>query len=138
MSDSPPDPWAFEPIPFDRVRHDGWTPERQRLFIQVLSQIGVVAFAARAVGMSRKAAYELRNRAGPDSPFARIWREAKAAGQRNAWFIAVERALEGVEQPYFYRGTQRATRRVYNDKLLIAAFRAIERAKDGPGFGAPE
>jgi len=42
---------------------------------------------------------------------------------------AVERALDGVEIPYFYRGVQRGTRRVYNDRLLIAALRAAERVQ---------
>lgn len=28
MSDSPPDPFAFEPVPSASNRHDGWTPER--------------------------------------------------------------------------------------------------------------
>ncbi len=41
------------------------------------------------------------------------------------------RAVNGVEVPYFYGGFQRGTRRVYNDRLLIAAFRAIEREQGG-------
>jgi hypothetical protein len=88
------DPYGFEPIPFASARHDGWTPERQRGFIHVLSRIGIVTFAAKAVGMSRKSAYALLDRAGPDSDFARIWREAKGVGQPNAWFTAVGRAIE--------------------------------------------
>lgn len=124
-----PDPFAFEPVAFARARRDGWTPERQRLFIHVLSRIGVVAFAAQAVGMSRKSAYELLTRAGSGSSFASAWREAQAAGKTGAWFTAVERALDGQEVPYFYGGLQRGTRRVYDNRLLIAALRAIERAQ---------
>jgi len=131
VSESPADPFAFEPVACGRYRHDGWTPERQRTFIQILARIGVVAFAARAAGMSRKSAYELLKRAGPDSGFARAWREAQAAGRRNGWFAAIGRALDGVEQPYFYGGLKRGTRRVYDDRLLIAALRAIERAQRG-------
>jgi hypothetical protein len=133
MSDSPPDPYPFEPVPSASTRHDGWTPERQRLFILVLSKIGVVAFAARAVGMSRKSAYALLKRAGPESSFAWAFAEARTAGRTNAWFKAVGRAIEGEEMPYFYRGIQRGTRRVYDNRLLIAAFRAIERAQGGDG-----
>jgi hypothetical protein len=36
-----------------------------------------------------------------------------------------------VEQPYFYRGLQRGTRRVYDDRLLLAAFRRFERMRAG-------
>lgn len=139
MSDSPPDLFPFEPVPSASNRHDGWTPERQRLFILVLSKIGVVAFAARAVGMSRKSAYELLKRAGPESSFAHTFAEARTAGRTTAWFTAVGRAIEGEEVPYFYRGIQRGTRRVYDNRLLIAAVRAIERAQGGEGgFGAGE
>lgn len=133
MSDSPPDPYAFEPVPSASNRHDGWTPERQRAFIAALAKIGMVAAAARAVGMSRKSAYDLLKRAGPESSFARAWRGALAAGRTNAWSTAVDRAIHGVEIPYFYRGIQRGTRRVYNDRLLIAALRAGARKRNGGG-----
>lgn len=42
---------AFTPVPMTRSRHDGWTPERQRGFIAALAQSGIVARAARSVGM---------------------------------------------------------------------------------------
>jgi hypothetical protein len=133
MSDSLSDPFAFTPVPSASNRHDGWTPERQRGFIAALSKIGVVAMAARSVGMSRKSAYALLKRAGPESSFARAWAEAQAAGRTTAWFTAVDEAVHGREVPYFYRGRQCGVKRVYNDRLLIAAFRAIERAQGGSG-----
>ncbi|HST36960.1 MAG TPA: hypothetical protein VLK25_10080 [Allosphingosinicella sp.] len=133
MSDSLPDPYPFDPIPSVSNRHDGWTPERQRGFIYTLSRIGMVSAAARTVGMSRKSAYALLKRAGAESGFARVWRDAQAEGRTKAWSTAVERAIEGVEVPYFYRGIQRGTKRVYNDRLLLAALRAAERAREaGP------
>jgi len=131
MSDSPPEPPAFDPVPSASNRHDGWTPERQRGFIAVLARIGIVSWAAAAVGMSRKSAYELLKRAGPDSSFARAWREARDMGRMNAIFTGVDRALNGTEIPYFHGGLQRGTRRVYDDRLLAAALRAIERARRG-------
>jgi len=90
--------------------------------------------------MSRKSAYELRRRAGPESGFERVWRAAQSMGRTNTWFATVDRALNGVEEPYFYRGIQRGTRRVYNDRVLIAAFRAMQRATGGPDnpFGPDE
>lgn len=131
MSDSRlPDPFAFDPVPSASTRHDGWTPERQRLFIAALRKIGVVSYAAEAAGMSRKSAYALLKRAGPGSGFARAWAEAQAAGRASTFFTAVERAIDGVEEPYFYRGIQRGSR-VYDNRLLIAALRSIERAQGG-------
>ncbi len=136
MSDSPPfdpsaDPFDFTPVPSASNRHDGWTPERQRIFIAALRMIGVVSAAAAAAGMSRKSAYALLKRAGPASSFARAWAEAQAAGETNAHFTAIERAVEGVEVPYFYRGFQRGTRRVYDNRLLIAALRSVRRMEGG-------
>jgi hypothetical protein len=130
MRDSPADPLAFEPVLFARARHDGWTPERQRGFIDMLAKIGLVSAAARAVGMSRKSAYALLKRAGPDSSFAAAWGIALALGKVSACTSAVDRAIEGVEIPYFYGGLQRGTRRVYNDALLIAALRYFRRDTD--------
>jgi hypothetical protein len=132
MSDSP-DPLAFEPVPFARRRHDGWTPERQRLFIAALARIGMVSAASAAVGMSRKSAYALIERAGPESSFASAWREAQAKGRMTAEFTAIERAIDGVEQPYFYRGKQYGARRVYNDRLLIDALAAMHRSQGENG-----
>jgi hypothetical protein len=122
---------AFDPVPSASRRHDGWTPERQRLFIATLAKLGMVSTAAAAAGMSRKSAYTLLERAGPESSFARAWTEAQAAGRTTAWLTAADRAVNGVEQPYFYRGIQRGTRRVYNDGLLLAALRSIQRARGG-------
>ena len=31
-----------------RLRHDGWTPERERIFCERLAECGIVADAARA------------------------------------------------------------------------------------------
>jgi hypothetical protein len=131
MSDSPSDDLCFDPVPSARRRHDGWTPERQHLFIAALAKIGMVSAAARAVGMSRKSAYALLERAGPESGFAHAWADAQAEGRITASFAAVQRAVDGVEIPYFYRGKQCGTRRVYNDRLLIAALRAAARWQGG-------
>lgn len=133
MNDAPPADLAFDPVPSARNRHDGWTPERQRAFILALAQLGLIGAAARSVGMSRKSAYALLKRAGPDSSFARAWEAAIAHGREQALDTGVDRAVNGVEVPYFYRGIQRGTRVVYNDTLLIAALRAIERMQSENG-----
>ena len=45
-----------------KIRRDGWTPERQLRFLQVLSHSRSVTRAAAAVGMSRESAHRLRAR----------------------------------------------------------------------------
>jgi len=55
MTDSPDpeaDTLAFTPVPSTSARHDGWTAERQRQFIDLLATHGGVAHAARTLGMT--------------------------------------------------------------------------------------
>jgi hypothetical protein len=61
----------FLPVPV-RARAGGWTPARQARFVGLLAETGCVAEAARRVGVSRVAAYQLRARAGAES-FAHAW-----------------------------------------------------------------
>lgn len=70
---------AFTPVPV-RARADGWTAARQRGFVDRLALCGSVATAAQAVGMTRKSAYRLCERAGAES-FAAAWAAALAMGQ---------------------------------------------------------
>ena len=43
---------GFTPVPRQCPRHDGWTDERQRAFIEALADTGSVAAACKAVSMS--------------------------------------------------------------------------------------
>ena len=58
MSSQPP---RHPPIP--TPRHDGWTIDRQKIFIRSLAMTRNVSRAAAAAGMSRESAYRLRRRA---------------------------------------------------------------------------
>lgn len=60
-------------------RHDGWTPARQRGFLECLALTGDVKFSAEMVGLSDRAPYYLRAR-------------ADAEGFRAAWVVALEEA----------------------------------------------
>lgn len=86
---------SFTPVPQQRHRADGWTPETQANFVRALSAMGSVGKAARAVGMGRASAYRLRERPGAAS-FAAAWDRAIAAGRTHQFSIAMDRALNGV------------------------------------------
>jgi hypothetical protein len=118
MSDSP-DPLSFTPVPTGS-RHDGWTPARQINFIAAVSATGVVGSAARAVGMSRKSAYALRARPGSES-FARAWDTALDMGRQRIWELVVDRAVNGVTAPRYYRGKIVGTRHHYDYRGVNAA-----------------
>jgi hypothetical protein len=89
---------AFTPVPV-RARCDGWTEERQRVFIAALARTGCVGRAAAAAGMSRESSYRLRRRKGADS-FAAAWDSILAAQPRGAtgialvWHRIVRKAVE--------------------------------------------
>jgi hypothetical protein len=78
---------AFMPVPA-RARRDGWTPERQRIFIAALARSGCVGQAAREAGMSRESAYRLRRREGAQS-FAAAWDSIMAARPRGSSSLAL-------------------------------------------------
>ena len=85
----------FTPVPLARSRHDGWTPERQRMFIAALTATGAVDSAARSVGMTRMAAYNLRKREEAES-FGQAWDLAIGTGRARVFDYAMDRALNGV------------------------------------------
>ncbi|MGH6695780.1 hypothetical protein [Sphingopyxis sp.] len=86
---------AFTPVPQQRHRADGWTPETQANFIRALSAMGSVGRAARAVGMGRASAYRLRERPEAKS-FAAAWDSGISMGRTHQFSIAMDRALNGV------------------------------------------
>ncbi|HKX88070.1 MAG TPA: hypothetical protein VJM13_02585 [Sphingopyxis sp.] len=86
---------AFLPVPQQRHRADGWTPETQANFIRALEAMGSVGQAAKAVGMGRRSAYRLRDRPGAAS-FVTAWNSAISMGRTHQFGVAMDRALNGV------------------------------------------
>jgi hypothetical protein len=118
----------FKPAILDRCRHDGWTPERQRAFIAALAASGVVAQAAKAVGMGVTSAYNLRRREGAES-FARAWDKAECAARDRALAFVIDQAMNGVTRPRFYRGKCVGSVHTHETRMALAALRAFEAAE---------
>lgn len=123
----------FTPVPSQRNRHDGWTPERQRGFIEALADTGSVEAACRHVNMSTAGAYRIR-RLPEATSFREAWAAALDLGVQRLEDVAMERALNGVEEPYCVRGEEVFTRTRYNDRLLMFMLR--NRAPDRFGHSA--
>ncbi len=121
----PDNPLAFKAVPV-KSRHDGWTPGRQYLFIEKLSRIGVVTAAAKAVGKSAKSAYRLRERHDAAS-FRRAWDFALEMGKGLAMDCAIERAIDGYDEPVFRDGKQIGVRHRYDNTLLRTALNSMDR-----------
>jgi hypothetical protein len=126
---TPPDfdPAEYRWVPVRRrPRHDGWTEEKQRRFIEVLADTGLVGVAAKDVGMTRQSAYRLR-RAPYAAAFARAWDVARERAGALIEDIAFERAIEGVEQEvYDGYGELTGSRTVYSDRLLTFLLRHLK------------
>lgn len=126
----------FTPVPRQTSRHDGWTPERQRQFIEALADTGSVDAACRAVDMSQPGAYLLRRQPGAES-FRAAWEKALELGVQRIEDVAMDRALNGVEVPVYSYGKLVGTRTAYNDRLLMFMLRnrAPGRFADGRAKG---
>lgn len=115
--DAPDAPHAALPA-LRRARLDGFDPARQRAFLTILAQTGSVQQACQAVGIARSTAYRLRMM--PEAQSFRVaWDEAMAQGVRLLADTALARAIDGVEEPVFWKGEEIGTRRRYNDRLLM-------------------
>lgn len=128
----------FAPVPRRCNRHDGWTPARQRAFIEALADTGSVEAAARAVDMSTEGAYHLRRQPGAQG-FRAAWATALDLGVQRVEDVTMDRALNGTEEPVYSYGKLIGTRIKRNDSLLmfILRNRAPERFAAGGGARRP-
>ena len=137
------DPAEYRWVPVRRrPRSDGWTEEKQRRFIEVLADTGRVALAAKAVGLSRQAAYELK-RSGDGSAFSRAWDAARLHAGALLEDIAFDRAIEGREENVFNEfGEVIATKYVPDNRMLTFLLKHLipdrygNAAASGAGVGA--
>jgi len=105
-----------------KYRHDGWTPERQKAFIEALADTGSVTRAAAQVNMAQANCYALRRAPGAEE-FRRAWEAALDFGVQRLKDIAFERAIEGQLIPLFVAGKLMGYRRKHNDRLLMFCLR---------------
>jgi len=108
-------------------RHDGWTPQRQWRFIEVLAMSGSVTEAARAVTMAPRSAHRLRQH-----PDAAAFRAAWDAALDQAWGqleqVALDRAINGEREVIERDGLVYAERtKPCSDRLLIHLLTTRER-----------
>jgi hypothetical protein len=113
---------AFTPVPRKCNRHDGWTPKRQRDFIEGLAITGSVRSAAERIGMTPESAYLLR-RAPASDEFRAAWEQALETGVARLEDLAIDRAINGVEVPVYSYGKLIGSRTVHNDRLLMFILR---------------
>lgn len=126
---------GFTPVPRQRMRRGGWSADRQREFIELLAETGSVRSACRRMGVGEHHIYKLRRHPEAAS-FRKAWEAALDIGVQRIEDVAMDRALNGVEEPVYHRGEIVGTRRAYNDRLLM--FMLDRRAPERFGTGASD
>lgn len=133
-------PW----MPGLRMRSDGWTGARTRVFLASLAQTGCVTDAARIAGVSTTSVNRSRRLF---APFDRACAEALANALRGLEAVAWQRAVEGRET-IVIRGGKEVERRITPSdallKLLIqrgdlsGALGRVMTADEAEAFVLPE
>ena len=117
MTNPKPTPTTTAVVPNTPTsRHDGWTRERMIGFLEALVETASVSIAAKAVGMTRQSAYNVRARL-IGQPFDLAWAAALEFGLQQLHHEALDRAMNGVSVPIFYGGEQVGERRIYHEGL---------------------
>jgi hypothetical protein len=118
-----------------RLRHDGWTPDKQRLFLERFAECGVVSEACLAAGMSARAAYNLRDR---DPLFAAGWDAACVKARPRLADEAFSRAMTGVVERIYKDGVVVAERHRHDNRLTMAVLARLDARLDrAAAEGAP-
>lgn len=107
----------FAPVPVKR-RHDGWTAERQRTFIQCLAETGCVRTACGEIGLSARSAYKLREHPRARA-FRDAWDHATSLATARLASIAFDRAINGSVERIYRNGALFEERRRPSDRLLM-------------------
>lgn len=96
-----------------------WSARKQAEFLRALAATHSVKAAAKAVGMSRQSAYRLRSRL-KGRAFDLAWDEAFSHSYHNLPYVALDRAMNGIEVPHYYKGELVGTSRRYDERLTVA------------------
>ena len=125
----------FTPVP-TRQRDDGWSPARQRAFLEALASCGSVSAAARVVGLSRESAYALRRRADARG-FGQAWDAARLLAAEHLLDLAWDRATQGEVRSLVYHGAVVGEVRHYDNRLLLGLIAQNRKVLVEQGLVAP-
>jgi hypothetical protein len=114
------------------ANHDSWTPQRKAAFLHHLAEKGNVRAAAARVGLSHQSAYVARRR---DRVFRVGWEAALVLAREAAAQVLATRALDGIEEPVWFRGENVGTRVRHDSRLLLAHLARLDKAAEETDAG---
>lgn len=129
--DGRPFDWAAfhgydQPAP---ARYDGFTPEKQCIFLQALSEGHSVTQACRIVGISKQAAYALR-RSARGAQFALGWQAAVLLTRDTLADELLDRAINGTIETIALADGGTVDRRRVDNRLAMAMLNRLDRMAD--------
>ena len=124
------------PTAADQVRADGWSPARQRHFLETLAATGVITTACDAVHISPRAAYALRIRRD-GAAFRLGWDAAILIARARLADDLLARALNGHEEVIRKdAGAGEITRHRHDNRLAMSMLSRLDRMADNPPQGS--
>ncbi|WP_375196350.1 hypothetical protein [Sphingobium sp.] len=124
------------PTPAEQVRADGWSPARQRQFLETLAATGIIAKACEAAAISTRSAYALRIRRD-GAAFRLGWDAAILIARARLADELLARALTGHEE--VIRKDMDAgeiTRHRHDNRLAMSMLSRLDRMADNPPEGS--
>lgn len=132
------DHWAsFAPpgAPKPAIRHDGWTPFRQQVFLRSIAEGKTVEFACAGVGLSVQSAYAFRNRAS-GAAFALGWAAAKLLARERIADTLLTRALEGQIETVTRSDGLTVDRLKYDNRTTLGLLARLDRQAESNSAAA--
>lgn len=120
-------------LPARRERHDGWTPAKQRQFLQMLAEGHTITNSCAALGMSTSSAYALR-RSAAGAAFALGWQAALLLAREHLADRLLERAMHGSVDTITRPDGSTVTRQRHDNRLAMHMLARLDRlAEEGCG-----
>lgn len=124
------------PTPADATRADGWTPARQRRFLETLAATGVIMLACESVRITQRSAYNLRIR-HDGAAFRLGWDAAILIARDRLATDLLARALTGQEEVIRKDPDNHEIRRHRHDnRLAMSMLSRLDRMADAPAEGS--
>jgi outer membrane biosynthesis protein TonB len=123
-----------QPAATPRLRQDGWTPERQRRFLESIAEGHTVEDACRIVGLSVASAYAFRRRAA-GAGFALGWHGANLLARDRVADTLLARALHGQTETGTRPDGGTWSRHRYDNSLATRMLARLDAQADAPAAG---
>lgn len=129
---SPPGLADILPSLIASQRSDGWTPARQKRFLEAIADGCTVEAACALVGLSVGSAYAFRRRAA-GAAFALGWRGAVLVARDTVADALLTRALDGQVDVISRPDGSTITRHRYDNRLAAGLLARLDRQAEGLG-----